>query len=159
MKTQFVSPPDDGSRNAVTVFDRVYQSVPGAPIAVPDFDIPTLEANGWVVFVGASLPTTTSAYAPGVVSGVVSSPSGSPAGLAVRLYIDGSASPAGVTVVDGNGNWSVPTGILAAGFHTFSVEIDESAGSFSVGSAGGAGAIYDFSDPNQSGFLILMKAA
>ena len=120
---------------SVTIFGRLYQSTPGVPIAVPSFDAPTLEANGWTTFVGASAPATTSVYTSGAVSGVVTNPSGSPAGLAVRLYIDGSAMPVGVTVADVNGNWSVPTGGLAAGPHMYSVEIDESAGSFVVGSS------------------------
>ncbi len=155
--TQLLMPPNDGSRNTVTIFGRVYQSVPGAPIAVPSFDAPTLEANGWTVFIGASLPTTTSAYAAGAVSGVVTSPNSSPAGLAVRLYVDGSATPVGVTVADGSGNWSVSTGALAAGPHTFSVEIDESAGSFLVGSSAGAGSM-DFSNSLNSGLLAAIAA-
>lgn len=155
--TQLLSPPNDGSRNAVTIFGRLYQSRPGAPIAVPAFDAPTLEANGWSVFSGASLPTTTSAYASGAVSGVVTNPNGPPAGLAVRLYIDGSPAPVGVTVADANGNWSVPTGGLAAGPHMYSLEIDESAGSFSVGSPPGGGGM-DFSNSINSGLLAAIAA-
>jgi hypothetical protein len=116
-----------------------------------------LEANGWTVFIGAALLTTTSAYAAGAVSGVVTSPNGSPGGLAVRLYIDGSATPVGTTVADGNGNWSVPTGSLAAGPHMFSVEIDESAGSFLVGSPTGNGGM-DFSNSLNSGLLAAIAA-
>ena len=89
--TQLLTPPNDGSRNTVIIFGRLYQSAPGVPIAVPNFDAPTLEANGWTVFIGAASPTTTSAYAAGAVSGVVTSPSGSPGGIGVRLFIDGAA--------------------------------------------------------------------
>jgi hypothetical protein len=155
--TQLLTPPNDGSRNTVIIFGRLYQSAPGVPIAVPSFDAPTLEANGWTVFIGAALLTTTSAYAAGAVSGVVTSPNGSPGGLAVRLYIDGSATPVGTTVADGNGNWSVPTGSLAAGPHMFSVEIDESAGSFLVGSPTGNGGM-DFSNSLNSGLLAAIAA-
>lgn len=155
--TRLFTPPDDGARNTVIIFGRLYQSEPGVPVAVPSCDIPTLEANGWTPFVGASAPLTTSFYTSGVVSGVVTTPSGSPAGLAVRLYIDGSATPVGVTVVDANGNWTVPTGSLAAGPHMYSLEIDESAGSFLAGPSASAGSM-DFSSSTNSGLLAAIAA-
>ncbi len=157
MKTQFLTPPDDGSRNAITVSGRLYQSAPGVAIAIPAFDLPALEANGWTVFAGAASPMTTSAYASGAVSGVITSPTGSAGGIGVRLYIDGSATPVGATVSDANGAWSVPTGSLAAGSHMFSVEIDESAGSFVVGATGGNSSM-DFSNPLNSGLIAAIAA-
>ncbi len=132
MKTQLLTPPDDGSRNAVTVSGRLYQSAPGIAIAAPSFDVPTLEANGWTAFVGPATPTTTSSSASGVVSGVITSPNESIAGLGVRLYIDGAATPTGVSISDANGGWFIPTASMTPGAHTFSIEIDESAGAFAV---------------------------
>lgn len=155
--TRLLTPPDDGARNTVTVFGRLYQSTPGVPIAVPIFDIPTLEANGWTPFIGASAPVTTSFYTSGAVSGVVINPNGSPAGLAVRLYIDGSATPVGATFADVNGNWTVPTGSLSAGPHIYSLEIDESAGSFLAGPLVGAGSM-DFSNSINSSLLAAIAA-
>lgn len=155
--TQLLMPPNDGSRNSVTIFGRLYRSTPGAPIAAPDFDAPTLEANGWTVFAGAAIPTTTSAYESGVVSGVVANPNGSPQGLVIRLYIDGSATPAIVTVADALGNWSAPTGSLPPGPHAYSLEIDDSGGTFIVGAASGGGSM-DFSSSMNSGLLAAIAA-
>ncbi len=155
--SQLLMPPSDGSRNIVTIFGRVYQSAPGVPIAIPNFDAPTLEANGWTVFNGSSLPTTTSAYVAGAVGGVVTNPNGSPAGIAVRLYIDGAAAPVGTTIADADGNWSVPTGSLTAGSHMYSIEIDEGAGSFLVGRPTGNGNM-DFSNALNSGLLAAIAA-
>ena len=157
MKTQLLLPPDDGSRNVVTVYGRVYQSAPGVPVAVPSFDIPTLEANGWMPAIAGSASTTTSAYAAGSLSGVVTSPGGSPAGLGVRLFIDGAATPVGVAAADANGAWAIATGNLAPGPHAFSIEIDESAGSFSVSSQAGGGTM-DFSTALNSGLLAAIAA-
>lgn len=157
MTTQFLMPPEDGRRNAVMVSGRLYQSTSGIAIGVPKFDVATLEANGWTAGVGASMPTTTSAYASGAVGGVVTAPSGSPAGVGVRLYIDGITTPTGATIADSNGVWSIPTGALAPGRHSFSVEIDESAGSFMVVAARGA-ANMDFSTPLNSGLIAALAA-
>ncbi len=157
MKTQLLTPPDDGSRNAVTVNGRLYQSAPGIAIAAPSFDVPTLEANGWTTFFGPTTPTTTSSYASGVVSGVITSPNESAAGIGVRLYVDGAATPTGVASSDAIGNWSIPTGSMTPGAHTFSVEIDESAGAFVVGSPGG-NVDMDFSDPLNSGLIAAIAA-
>ncbi len=155
--THLLTPPDDGGRNTVSIFGRLYQSTPGVPIAVPTFDVPTLEANGWTAFIGASPPATTSFYTAGAVSGVVKNPNGSPAGLAVRLYIDGSATPVGATISDVSGNWTVPTGTLPAGPHLYSLEIDESAGSFLAGPLADAGTM-DFRNSFNSSLLAAIAA-
>jgi len=42
-------PPDSGQRNSVTFNGRTYSSTPGVSIPVPDFDAPTLQANGWTI--------------------------------------------------------------------------------------------------------------
>lgn len=157
MKTQVMAPPDDGSRNSVIVSGRTYSSLPNVAIGVPVFDAPALAANGWTTLAGSSLPTTTSAYAAGTVGGVLTNPNGSPAGIAVRVYIDGSWTPAGVTAADANGVWSISTGSLSAGTHTFSVEIDESAGSFVISGSFVGGAM-DFIDARNSGLLAAIAA-
>lgn len=157
MKMQFLTPPDDGSRNTVRIFDRLYQSIPGVAIAVPVFDAPTLEANGWTISTGSATASTTAAYASGAVSGVVTNPGGSPLGLGLRLYIDGSATPVGATLAAVDGSWTISTGVLPAGSHTFSVEVDEEAGAFSV-SGGGANVGMDFSNSANSGLLAAIAA-
>lgn len=157
MMTQFLMPPEDGRRNAVIVNGRLYESMPGVAIVVPTFDVPTLEANGWTDGAGALPPATTSTYASGAVSGVVQTPKGSSAGVGVRLYIDGAATPAGVTIADATGAWSIPTGTLTPGPHRFSVEIDESAGSFTVTAPAGVVNL-DFSNPLNSGLIAALAA-
>lgn len=128
-------PPEDGSRNTISFSGRLYASTPGVATPVPSFDAPVLAANGWTVAPPSRLPSTTSIYANGAVSGVVTNPNGSPTGIGVRVYIDGSSNPVGVTVAEPNGNWSVLTGAVPIGAHSFSVEVDASAGMFTVGSA------------------------
>lgn len=155
MKTQRMVPPDDGSRNSIIISGRTYSSRPGSAIGVPTFDAPLLAANGWKAFAGSLLPTTTSVYSAGEVRGVVTNPNGSSVGIAVRAYIDGSSAPVGVTVADANGEWSIPTGSLSSGAHTFSVEIDTTAGSFVVSSSGG---IMDFGSAVNSGLLAAIAA-
>ncbi|WP_374308823.1 hypothetical protein [Methylocella sp.] len=157
MKTRLMAPPDDGGRNAVAIYDRVYQSAPGVPLAVPDFDAEILAANGWTVFSAAAAPSSTAAYAAGAVSGVAVNPGGAVVGLGVRLYLDGASTPVGVTTTDASGAWSIATGALASGAHSFSVEIDESAGAFVVAAQGAASAM-DFSDPANSGLLAALAA-
>jgi lysophospholipase L1-like esterase len=44
-----LAPPDSGLRNSITFNGRTYSSTPGIAIPVPDFDAPTLQANGWIV--------------------------------------------------------------------------------------------------------------
>jgi hypothetical protein len=114
-----------------------------------------LAANGWMALAYSLLPTTTAQYGSGAVSGLVTNPGGSPAGIAVRVYFDGSSTPAGVTVADAEGAWSVSVESLGSGSHAFSVEIDASAGSFVVGSSGGA---LDFSNADNSGLLAALAA-
>jgi len=150
-----MTPPDDGGRNSVIVNGRVYSSTPGTAIAVPSFDAPVLAANGWMVLAGSLLPTTTVQYGSGAVSGLVTNPAGSPAGIGVRIYFDGSSTPAGVTVADADGAWSISADSLGSGPHAFSVEIDASAGSFVVGSSGGAA---DFGNADNSGLLAALAA-
>lgn len=141
MNVVHMLPPEDGSRNAISFAGRLYSSAPGVATPVPKFDVPILAANGWTIAPSSMLPSTTSSYQNGVVSGVVINPNGSPAGIAVRLYIDGSSNPAGVTVADANGNWSVQIGAVSTGAHSFSVEVDASTGMFTVESAVLAGLI------------------
>ena len=148
-------PPDDGRRNSITINGRTYRSTPGVAAPVETFDYPTLSANGWTVHApGSGGLASTSAYANGAVSGVVTNPNGSPAGLGVRLHIDGGASPVGATLTDSTGAWSIATGTLAAGTHSFSVEVDESAGSFVVAGGGSfVGGTMDFSDARNSALI------
>lgn len=152
-----LTPPDDGARNVVAINGRVYSSVPGVAISVLQFDASALEASGWSKAVGAATPTTTSSYAGGAVSGIISASAGSPTGLGVRLYLDGSSIPAGTMAADADGAWSISTGALALGPHRFSVEIDESAGSFVIGANPGPGTM-DFSQPSNSGLLAAVAA-
>jgi hypothetical protein len=137
------------------VSGRTYSSQPGSAINIPFFDAPLLAANGWKAYAGSLLPTTTSGYSSGEMRGVVTNPNGSPVGIAVRAYIDGSSAPAGVTVADANGDWSIPIGSLSSGSHAFSVEIDTSAGSFVVGLLSG---IMDFGSAGNSGLLAAIAA-
>ncbi|PNG25513.1 hypothetical protein CR492_13440 [Methylocella silvestris] len=153
-----MSPPENGNRNDVSINGRVYQSVPGAAISVPPFDVAILEANGWQIFDGPSSPITTTNYASGSVSGIVMSPSGNAMGLGVRLYLDGSANAAGVTAADVNGRWSIATGALSAGPHSFSVEIDEGSGVFLVGGGGASSGVMDFSASVNSGLIAAVAA-
>ncbi|ACK51970.1 conserved hypothetical protein [Methylocella silvestris BL2] len=157
MKTQLMSPPDDGNRNGMSINGRRYQSIPGVAVPIPPFDVAILEANGWQIFVGAASPITTASYSSGSVSGVVTSPGGSAAGLGVRLYLDGSASPVGVTAADVGGAWSIMTGALSAGSHSFSIEIDEGAGVF-VSSGGASSGVMDFSTALNSGLIAAIAA-
>lgn len=141
MNTQQMMPPDDGTRNYISFNGRVYSSSPGVATPVPKFDVPTLAANGWTIASSAPLPTTTSAYFNGAVSGVLTNPNGPSAGIAVRVYIDGSPTPIGVTIADSDGNWSVPMSGVSTGIHSFSVEIDTSAGVFTIGPVSVSGLI------------------
>jgi hypothetical protein len=43
-------PQNQGLRNSVTYNGRTYSSIPGVPIAVPDFDVAVLQANGWTTY-------------------------------------------------------------------------------------------------------------
>ncbi|MGH6838717.1 MAG: SGNH/GDSL hydrolase family protein [Methylocella sp.] len=47
MTTVQMLPPDDGSRNSVTVSGRAYSSLPQMAIPVQSFDAPGLASNGW----------------------------------------------------------------------------------------------------------------
>lgn len=49
MTTSQMIPPGDGSRNSVSFDGRTYTSLPGTAIPVPGFDVPTLQANGWLI--------------------------------------------------------------------------------------------------------------
>ncbi len=62
MPARLMLPPDDGSRNSVTVNGRTYFSTPGTSVTVPSFDQPALQANGWY-FAGIA-PTPTNGLAP-----------------------------------------------------------------------------------------------
>ncbi len=124
-------------------------------VYVAQQDVEMMQHLGCVV--ASNVATTTADYAGGNVFGVVEDPNGSPLGLIVRLFLDGSSTPAGRTTVAADGRWSIPTGSLAPGNHSFSIQIDQAAGTFSVsGSASGA---FDFSKAPNSGFLYFMKAA
>lgn len=50
MKTYQMIPPADGSRDNISVDGRTYMSLPGIAVPVPSFDVPTLQANGWLTF-------------------------------------------------------------------------------------------------------------
>ena len=43
-------PQNQGLRNSVSFDGRIYSSIPGVPIPVPDFDAPVLQANGWTTY-------------------------------------------------------------------------------------------------------------
>ncbi|MCI0362886.1 MAG: hypothetical protein L0219_03340, partial [Phycisphaerales bacterium] len=43
-------PQNQGLRNSVSYNGRTYSSIPGVPIAVPDFDVAVLQANGWTTY-------------------------------------------------------------------------------------------------------------
>ncbi|ATM74959.1 hypothetical protein CRN79_03455 [Serratia fonticola] len=50
------------------------------------------------------------------------------AGATVHVYLDGSATPMGSTVVDGNGNWSLVFSPLGNGVHSYQTKITDAAG-------------------------------
>lgn len=54
MPIQMMVPPGDGSRNIVSFKGRTYSSKPGVAVAVPDFDVPVLEASKWTIEVQSS---------------------------------------------------------------------------------------------------------
>ncbi|WP_206755879.1 Ig-like domain-containing protein, partial [Pantoea agglomerans] len=50
------------------------------------------------------------------------------AGATVTVYLDNSSTPAGSTVADADGNWTLALGTLTDGEHSWQVKVTDAAG-------------------------------
>jgi len=97
-------PQNQGLRNSVTYQGRTYSSIPGVPIAVPDFDMAVLQANGWTTYSTIAGKSTITMLPP--ANAVYSTISFNDRSYATTLGVPIEAQPFDVPILEANG-WTL----------------------------------------------------